>query len=438
MKNPARSDFTIIKRCVFFILFSWALSGCGLQSGSEKEAISSGRKVYNVLDYGAKGDAEACDTAAIQNAIDQCSTEGGGEVFFPEGTYLLGSVMIKDRVTLHLSDKTILLGSPKNEDYINPDPYKDGLNKERGWALIAAVDATNVGITGKGTIDGQGRYFTKNRPAILRFVRCKRVSVQGVRLQNSGFWVSHYFRCEDVTIDNVTIRSDVKGNNDGIDIDCCSRVTIQHCDVNTGDDAIVLKTTSPYPCRDVAIHRCSLKSNWAGIKFGTESMGDFENVRISDCRIYDTRGGGVKINAVDGAHVNNIAISNIAMDNVDMPLFLRLGLRQNVYRAGEEARPPGSMQNIRITGITATVPDKTRVSPAAAVFISGVADHHIQQCDLRKYPYLACRRWNPGAEPSTRSGTGKGLSGIHFVRCAAGVRYFLPPCRWAYNPQLPG
>lgn len=340
--------------------------------------------VLNVIDLGAAGDGKTLDSSAIQAAVDRCSATGGGVVEFPKGRYLTGTIFIRDNVTLHLSKDATLLGSTDIEHYSNPDAYVDAVGKERGWALIVATDSRNPGITGEGTIDGCGAAFAQapKRPMLLRFLRSTGIRVEGVTLQDSGAWVSHYFLCRDVSISGITIKSRCAANNDGIDIDSSSDVTITGCTIDTGDDAICFKTTSEHPCRNVVVSDCDLSSNWGAIKFGTESMGDFERFRISNCRIHDTHGGGIKILSVDGAHINDVVMRDIVMDQVDMPVFMRLGRRLRTYRTGDKPQEPGSIRNVAIRNIKAVAMDDGRISPPSGLLITGTPDLPIQDVTL--------------------------------------------------------
>ena len=63
----------------------------------------SAQKVYNVMDYGAKGNGLTDDAFAIQKAINQCCQEGGGRVLFPRNrVFMAGPVEIKSNVELYL------------------------------------------------------------------------------------------------------------------------------------------------------------------------------------------------------------------------------------------------------------------------------------------------------------------------------------------------
>jgi hypothetical protein len=327
----------------------------------------------DVREVGATGDGSTLDTEAIQDAIDRCAEVGGGAVSFPAGRYLIGSLFIRDNVTLNLSEDALLLGSPHIKHYSNPDAYIDGADCRRGWALIIAADTHDVGITGGGTIDGCGAVFAEapERPMLLRFIRSQRVRVESVSLRNAGAWASHFFQCRDVSISDLTIKSRCAQNNDGIDIDSTADVTITGCDIDTGDDAICFKTTSALPCRDVVVSDCDLSSDWGAIKFGTESMGDFERFRILGCRIRDTKGGGIKILGVDGAHIRDIVLQDITMDQVDMPLFIRLGRRLRTYRPGDTQHRPGSIRDVTVRNVEAVAADAGHVIPATGAFITG-------------------------------------------------------------------
>lgn len=235
-------------------------------------------------------------------------------------------------MTLHLEKDALILGTTDYKAYDNLDPFTEGLGIEVGRALLVAVDANNIGLTGEGAIDGQGsalkaRHIKEDtrpekdrwglRPFLLRLVRCNGVKVDGVTLRYAGAWTSHYFHCSNVSISNVTIRSFGVAHNDGIDIDGCQHVRINNCDIISGDDALCFKTTSSkMACKDIIVSDMLLKSNQSGIKMGTESMAPFEDIHISNCKIYDTKNGGIKLFSVDGAHLRNIEISDIIMDEL--------------------------------------------------------------------------------------------------------------------------
>lgn len=317
----------------------------------------------------------------------------------PAGTYLSATIELKDNVTLHLEKEALILGTTDYKAYRNLDPFTEGLGIDVGWALLVAVDAHNVALTGEGTIDGQGsalkeRHIKEDkrpekdrwglRPFLLRWVRCQGVTVKDVTLKYAGAWTSHYFQCTDVTIDRVTIRSVGVAHNDGINIDGCQHVRISRCDIVSGDDALCFKTTSSrMACSDIIVTDMKMKTNQAGIKMGTESMAPFENIKISNCYIYDTKNGGIKLFSVDGAHLRNVEISDITMDEVRTPMMFRLGARLSVFRKQEDTRQPvGTFENVTIRNVKAVSADKTQLDPPSGILITGIPEHPITNLTL--------------------------------------------------------
>lgn len=356
-------------------------------------------KDVEVTSYGAKGDSVTLNTVAIQKAIDDCNKTGGGKVIFPAGKYLSGTIVLKDNVTLQLQKNAFILGSTDVNDYQNMDPFADGLGVDVGWALIVAVDAKNIGIEGEGAIDGQGRQLKEEqiktdtrpegkrwgrRPFLLRIVRCHDVTVKGVTLYYAAAWTSHYFQSTKVNVENVKIESHGVAHNDGIDIDGCQDVRIKDCDIVSGDDALCFKTTSSkMACKNIEVSNLRLKSNQAGIKMGTESMAPFEDIKISNCYIYDTKNGGIKLLTVDGAHLRNVEISDITMVEVRTPMLFRLGSRLSVFRKGkDEQQPTGSFENVVIKNVKAKAADTAQLKPPSGILITGVPGHYITNLTL--------------------------------------------------------
>ncbi|WEA01884.1 glycoside hydrolase family 28 protein [Mucilaginibacter sp. SJ] len=354
----------------------------------------------DITAYGATGNGTTLNTAAIQNAIDVCYKSGGGKVVVPSGVFLTGTVALNDNITLHLNKGAVLLGSTDINDYRNLDPFVEGLGISVGWALVVAVDKKNISIEGKGVIDGQGvklkaqQILTDTRaesqrwgrrPFLLRVVRCQNVFVQGVTLNYSAAWTSHYFQCKQVNIQNVKIESRGVAHNDGMDIDGCQDVTIKNCDVVSGDDALCFKTTSSkMACRDIVISGLRLKSGQGAIKIGTESMAPFENIRISKCYIYDTANGGIKLLSVDGANIRNIEIDDITMVEVKTPILIRLGARLSVFRKDQDTQQPiGTLENVTIKNVKAKAADIAQLMPPSGILITGIPGHDIKGLTLK-------------------------------------------------------
>jgi uncharacterized protein (DUF362 family) len=185
-------------------------------------------------------------------------------------------------------------------------------------------------------------------------------------------------------ISNVKIESRGVAHNDGIGIDGCRGVRISNCDVDSGDDALVFKTThSAYPCSDIRVEGMRLRSNQAGIKMGTESMAPFEDITIVRCHIYDTRNGGIKLFSVDGARMRNITISDITMDKIRTPILLRLGERLSLFRKESDTRQSvGFMRDVTIRNVKARSDEKTQLTSATGVMITGIPGHPIERLTL--------------------------------------------------------
>jgi hypothetical protein len=347
-------------------------------------AKKSSNGIFNVLNYGAKGDGKTLDTKAIQSAIDEAAKFGGGTVCLPSGKYLSGSIVLKDFVFLRLEVGSVLLGSTNIKDY----PADLGsIEMVAGvfftGPLVYAENVQHIGIEGKGTIDGRGsrKNFepvppTNLRPGLVRFRNCRFVTVEGVSLVNSARWTLHLRDCEDVSVRNVYLNSKVNTNNDGIDVDGCRRVKITGCQLNAEDDAIVLKSYKPGFVQDIVIADCILSSTCSALKIGTETVGTFENISISNCTIFGSR--GIDLYTVDGADINNVTISNISMRDCKSVIQLRLGGRLSPYTIPENQRPKqaGRLRNIIISNVQAINVEESQD------FISGIPGHNIENIVL--------------------------------------------------------
>ena len=341
------------------------------------------RREFSAVKFGALADGHTADTEPIQKAIDTCSAQGGGIVRLPVGRYLCGSMLLRSRVTLQLDQGAVLLGSINPADYRSTDSFRDGTGAELGYAFVSAVDATDVGVTGPrtgdATIDGQGKEVLaalkpgerNRRPFLMRFMRCTNVTLRDVRLRQPAAWTLHLAQCHNVSVERLNINSHAGANNDGIDIDSCELVHVNECDIDTGDDAICFKTTSQLPCRDVTVTNCRLRSDCATIKMGTESAGNFDNIRIAHCQLLYARLSGIKLLSVDGAILQNVEISDIAMMAGRIPIFLRLGGRLKTFRPGDPKKEVGMLRNISIRRFQAT-------AEGPGIMLNGIPGHRIR------------------------------------------------------------
>jgi len=371
-------------------------AGLALSPRRAPAADETRGRVYNVREFGAIGDGVAMDTEALQKTIDACNAAGGGVIRVPSGRYQIGTIRLKSNVTLSLDHGASLLGSQNIEDYPT-----EGLSKPREGAphcLLYAEDATNITLEGLGVIDGRGtpeafprirsggREVSK-RPRLLRMVNCQRLTFSGVTYRRPAFWGLHLIDCRDVLLEAVTLRfRNNSYNNDGIDLDGCENVLIENCDIDSGDDAICLKS-SLNPCRNIVVRGCKVSSNTAPLKFGASSKGGFLDVTVTNCHFYDSPMGGIKLELVDGGRLENVDLSRIVMKNVGNPIFIRLGNRGRTFggRRGStgaaEGKRVGTVKNIRIADVVAEVTgeDKTRSGP---LMITGIPGHYVEDVVL--------------------------------------------------------
>ena len=363
--------------------------------------ISTG--TYDPFDYGAKGDGEINDTKAIQAAIDNCHRTGGGKVYLHNGRFLSGTVYLKSNVTLHVEAGAVLLGSNNLDDFpIIPSRYPSYTGEfVTNKMLIYAEDARDITICGRGTIDGRGNDWVNGpygspsfsvRPRIIHFRGCENIHIRNVTLYNSASWVQSYQSCKNMVINGITVDSrpnkdiekprfiDARGRNcDGLDLVDCQQVRIANCYINSGDDAIVLKSFSPdEACRDITITNCVISSNASGIKIGTETSGAFEDIAIQNCVVFDTRGSAIGIMTVDGAKVERVTVSGITVRNIKgAAIFIRLGNRNRSYRKNAVINT-SSLKDIIIENIQGT-----RISSTAGCSVSGIQNMQVENIVFR-------------------------------------------------------
>ncbi|MBN2269691.1 MAG: glycoside hydrolase family 28 protein [Sedimentisphaerales bacterium] len=349
------------------------------------------RQIYDIRDFDAKPGGEALCTKAIQDAIDKCAGSGGGTVYLPPGKWLTGTVYIESNVTMHLDAGCTLLGSPNKTDYGPPRKLKDpDAGTFSYWAVIAGKGLQNIAIRGRGTIDGQGaafRYKDGPRPKNIYLENCRDVLIEGVRLRAAGSWMQHYRNCDRLTIRGIAVFNHVAYNNDGLNIDSCRDVVITGCNVDSDDDAIVLKSLSTRPCENVVISDCIVSSHCNSIKMGTESGGGFQNITVTNCTIcspryskvtYGKQRGlaGLALEIVDGGTLDRVAISNITIKGLTAPIFMRLGNRARIYDKDAAKPPVGKFRNVVVTNIVAI-----DCSPVGCS-ITGLPGHHIENVTI--------------------------------------------------------
>ncbi len=326
---------------------------------------------FNILDYGAVPDEPTLNTTSIQAAIDACHMAGGGTVVVSNGIFLTGTLWLRSNVNLHLEPQAVLLGSDKIEDYpLTGEEITYGMRQ----ALIVVKDASQVSLTGRGAIDGQGASFpcgtegfnwedeekapegeAMPRPNLVHIENCADVQFRDLTLRNSACYNALIVDVTGLRIENVRIRSRSNQNTDGFHIAGCENVFITGCDIDCGDDAFPFSKSA----RNVVVSDCIITTRWAAFRFGPWSTGVFENIAISNCVIHNTYGCAVKMQAVEGGVMRNISFNNLVIENTTGPISIRLGGYLGWKGEREESLPIGKFENVRFSNIRATVADNS-------------------------------------------------------------------------------
>lgn len=280
------------------------------------------------------GNGRILATVPLQRMIDACSSNGGGEVSIPPGVYITGGLLLKSGVTLHLAKGACLKASGRIDDYPANWYCNRYLNEPHmDRCVIYAQHASDIGITGNGTIDGSMECFpnlndlARNRPMLIRMVGCNNIRLEGVNLKNAAAWTTAFHRCEQVFARGLNIfnRPHPSGNGDGLDFDGCRTVIVSDCRFDTSDDCICLQNSyAGAVCEYVSISNCIMTGKWAGIRIGLSSVGDIRDVTVSNIVMHDLDCSGLKIQATEGGKLSNMNFSNIVMRNVPRAVFATL------------------------------------------------------------------------------------------------------------------
>jgi polygalacturonase len=305
---------------------------------------------FDVTGYGAVADGKTLCTQAIQKTVDACHAAGGGTVYLPAGKYLSGAVFLKSNVTLHISEGATLLAST---DFADFKPFKPGWrmlsDDTHRSSLITGLDLENIAITGRGTLNGQGKpwwdalredkdrkegwqkILTYGRPRVINLYRCRNVLIEGVTIVDSPSWTVHPVGCENLVVNGISIINPESGpNTDGVNPESCRNVRIANCFIDTGDDCITLKSgedeegrLKARPTENVTITNCVMYKGHGAVVIGSEMSGGVRNVAASNIVCVGTdRAVRIKSTRGRGGVVENIRFSNFVVENVAEPIYI--------------------------------------------------------------------------------------------------------------------
>ncbi len=339
-----------------------------IESQIKKTSFSD--RTYNIIDFGAKPDTpnDPCHEA-INQAILKCSLDGGGTVVVPKGTFYTGPITLKSNVNLHVSEGATLKFSTDQSLYFPAVLTRwEGIDCYNAHPLIYAYGETNIAITGKGVIDGQGanenwwamcgapKYGWKEgmvaqrnggrerllmygetstpiykrimtpedgmRPQLINFYSCNTVLIEDVTLLNSPFWVIHPLFCESLIVRGVHVFN--RGpNGDGCDPESCKNVLIENCIFDTGDDCIAIKSGRNadgrkwnIPSENIIVRKCFMKNGHGGVVVGSEISGGYRNLFVEDCKMDSPeldRVIRIKTSTCRGGLIENVFVRNITV-----------------------------------------------------------------------------------------------------------------------------
>ena len=348
---------------------------------------------FNILDYGAKPSLDFNNKVAIQKAIDECNQSGGGTVIIPDGYYLTGPIELKSNVNLYVSNNAYVLFTKSKEEYPLIFTEYEGIKRIRAISPISAKEATNIAITGGGILDGNGELWrgikqfkltekqwkaklklspyviegkeggiwcpTKTyyegvingepdynldnalelasnnydvyRPVFVSLIKCDKVLIEGVTLQNSPAWNIHPLYCTNFSLINAKVKNrPYAQNGDGIDLESCQNCEIANSVFEVGDDGICIKSgknkearKTKIPTKNVWIHDCKVFDAHGGFVVGSEMSRGVSNILVENC-VFSGTDIGVRFKSAigRGGVVEDITIKNVYMSNIINEAFI--------------------------------------------------------------------------------------------------------------------
>ncbi len=342
----------------------------------------------NVMDFGAIADGVTLTTEAFNAAINACAESGGGYVEVPAGEYVCGSIYLKSNVILVLAPGCTVYASMDIKDFI-PLTHRKG---DRG--MISASEIVNSGVIGAGVLDCRrtnelrAAHPGAGRPSVVAMEFCENFILDGITLKDTGGFTIYSFYNTNVTFHNIKITTRGCENGDGIDFSGSKNVVISDCFINTGDDAIGLKTHHPgEDCENFTITNCVITTRWAAVRLGPETCGHMKNITISNC-VFNDCADGVKVQLCDTFRMEDITVSNISMKNVVRPFFITSSSCPMSGRTAKRRPDPGIFRRLLINNVSASMDENLREWFDPACVIQGIPDGIVEDVEISNFHFL--------------------------------------------------
>lgn len=324
------------------------------------------KNVFNVKKLGVVADGKTLVTKEVQAIIDKASQFSNSQIVFPRGKYVLSTLHLRNGTNILLKRGAILLGSLNFYDYESDEKvdyplYQDASHSFFHCSMFVGEGVKTLTITGKGIIDMRSVWDEDNVRNIVHrgakciaLKECEDIFIQGITILNATDLAIYMAGCKTCTVVSVKMKVHI----DGISPDNCEDVYIGDCDIETGDDGIVLKSSYTLnrlgECNKIIAANCRVKSRCNALKIGTETNGNFKKIRFENINIVDTRIAGIALESVDGGIIDGVHFKDIRMKNVGSPIFVHLGKRMR----GPEGREIGEIKNVMFQNIIAQGPYK--------------------------------------------------------------------------------
>ncbi len=362
-------------------------------------------KVYDITKYGASLKATpAVNQKAINKAIQVCSKAGGGKVVVPAGTWNTGPITLLSKVNLVVEEGATLLFAFDTSLYPIVKTRWEGMDCMNYQPCIYADKATDIAITGKGTIDGNGSNDTwwkmcgsprfgwnesvvesqkigrpllfeyaeagkpieerdmkgkGMRPQLININNSENILIQDVTLLRSPFWVIHPVLSKNITVKDVKIFNEGP-NGDGCDPESCENVLIEGCKFHTGDDCIAIKSGRNadgrkwnLPSKNIIVRNCVMEDGHGGVVIGSEITGGCNNVFVENCEMDSPnldRVLRIKSNSCRGGVTENVYMRNVKVGQCKEAV-----LRINLNYDPKETAPRGfnpTVRNVYMENVT--------------------------------------------------------------------------------------